>query len=95
MDISEIMGLVFIFLLCIGGIFPLLIGLLTIYHWAKPAKPPADESNRINRVSSWWIGLTRPEVLAQSWEYYQNDVLDNMEAIEGTAPSRRAGKPQR
>lgn len=59
-----------------------LIGLLTFFWWFKPAKEPADTSNRIGNISSWWIGLTRPDVLAKSYKYFQQDIMDNVEDVE-------------
>tara|TARA_Y100000310_G_scaffold134847_1_gene133763 strand:- start:342 stop:596 length:255 start_codon:yes stop_codon:yes gene_type:complete len=73
---------IFTSLLLLGGIFVLCIGLLTVFYWVKPSKRPADESNRINRISSWWIGLTRPEMLAKEYKYFQQDVVDNIESVQ-------------
>lgn len=73
---------ILISLLTISGVFFTLIGILTVFYWLKPSKEPADSSNRINRISSWWIGLTRPEVLATSYAYFRQDVMDNVEAVQ-------------
>lgn len=59
-----------------------LIGMLTIFYWFKKPKSPADDSNRINNITSWWIGLTRPEVLAMSLKYFGNDVLENIKIVQ-------------
>ncbi len=69
--------------LCLAGIVCTLIGLLTVFHWFKTPTAPSDDSNRINNISSWWIGLTRPEVLAKSYKYFQQDLMDNIDNIEG------------
>tara|TARA_R110000868_G_scaffold48122_1_gene156801 strand:- start:374 stop:628 length:255 start_codon:yes stop_codon:yes gene_type:complete len=73
---------IFLFVLMIAGIFCTLIGMLTVFHWFKTPKMPADDSNRLNNISSWWIGLTRPNVLAKSYQYFRNDLLDNVDAVE-------------
>lgn len=73
---------ILISLLTISGVFFTLIGLLTVFYWLKPSKKPADSSNRINRISSWWIGLTRPEVLATSYVYFRQDVMENVESVQ-------------
>jgi|GEM_PF-2457983 hypothetical protein len=66
----------------ISLIFPCAIGIMTIYFWCKKPKPPADDSNRINNITAWWIGLTRPEVLAMSLKYFGNDVLENIKKVQ-------------
>jgi len=66
----------------ISILFPWLLGMLTIFYWCKPAKKPADESNRINNITSWWIGLTRTDVLAISLKYFGNDVLENIKKVQ-------------
>ena len=43
---------------------PSLIGLLVIYHIARPQKPPADTSNRINKMRLFLFALTREDALA-------------------------------
>jgi len=68
-------------------LWTLCLGILTQYYWVKPSKAPADESNRINRLASWWIGLTRPEVLAKSYKFFRQDVLDNVEGVERSGQS--------
>lgn len=72
----------FINVLAFAGTFCTLLGLLTVIHWLKPAKDPADSSNRINNISSWWIGLTRPEILAEHYKYFRQDVLDNVSDVD-------------
>ena len=73
---------VFLFVLTVGGTFCTMLGVLTIVYWLKPAKDPADNSNRINNISSWWIGMTRPDVLAKSYKYFQQDVMDNVRDVD-------------
>ena len=73
---------VFLIVLMLAGIFCTLIGMLTVLHWFKTPKMPADDSNRLNNIASWWIGLTRPNVLAKSYKYFRNDILDNVDSVE-------------
>ena len=78
--IFEILKIV----LMISGIFCTLIGLLTVVMWARPAKEPADPSNRINNISSWWVGLTKPHIMAKTYKYFRQDVVDNVLDVEKT-----------
>jgi len=63
------------------GVFFTLLGIFTVIHWFKTPKMPADDSNRINNIKSWWIGLTRPEVMAKSWKAFRQDEMDNIEDV--------------
>lgn len=72
---------IFLITLLVAGTFSTLIGLLTIFYWIKPADKPNDKSNRINNITSWWIGLTRPEVLGTSYKLFRQDVMDNVKDV--------------
>ncbi len=65
--------------LMLAGIFCTALGLLTVFHWVKKPIPPNDLSNRINNIKSWWIGLTRPDVLGRSYDEFSKDVLAQIE----------------
>lgn len=69
----------FISLLLLGGCFCTLIGLITIFYWIKTPPTENDDSNRINNIKSWWIGLTRPQVLGKSYRAFKEDVLEQLE----------------
>lgn len=69
-------------ILALSGMFCTLLGLLTVFYWCKPPKHPADSSNRLNNVASWWIGLTRQEVLAECYKYFRQDVMDNVKDVD-------------
>ena len=58
------------------------LGLYTVFYWIKAPNSPADTSNRLNNIQSWHIGLRRPEVLASSYKFFRNDVLDNIKDVE-------------
>lgn len=73
-----------LYCLAFAGLIPTAIGVLTMYHWLKTPTAPSDDSNRINNIMSWWIGLTRPEVLAHSYKAFRQDVMKNIEDIEET-----------
>jgi hypothetical protein len=72
----------FLIILIVAGMFCTLLGMLTVFHWFKTPKMPADDSNRLNNIASWWIGLTRPNVLATSYAYFKNDLLKNINKVE-------------
>lgn len=69
---------IFTSLMYLAGIFPLGIGLLTIFFWVKPSKVPADKSNRINGIRLWWFALTRKELFVDTFPWLKNDELDNL-----------------
>ena len=71
-----------IIILFIVGFVPWSIGMLTFFYWFK--KPPEgnDSSNRINNITSWWVGLTRPEVLGKYWKMFQMDIKQIMDAVQ-------------
>lgn len=73
---------IFLTLLTVCGIFCTLIGALTIVQWAKTPNAPSDDSNRINNIMSWWIGLTRPEVMGAAHKAFRQDVLKNVKDID-------------
>ena len=59
-----------------------LIGSITVFYWFKKPKDPADESNRINNIVSWWVGLTRPELMANQYKAFRQDVMKNIKDVE-------------
>ncbi len=72
-------------ILALSGMFCTLLGLLTVFYWCKPPNHPADSSNRLNNVASWWIGLTRQEVVAECYKYFRQDVMDNVKDVDKAA----------
>lgn len=59
------------------SIIPMLIGLLTIFHWVKP-KPGIDQSNVINRIRLWWFALTRPGKFVDQFPWLLEDEWKNV-----------------
>ena len=59
------------------------LGLLVIWHIARPQKAPADTSNRINKIRAIWFVLTREDLLAPHIPWLQRDEWDNVRG-EGT-----------
>ncbi len=55
-----------------------LLGLFTVYHWVKSAKPPVDASNVINSIRLWWFALTRRELFVDIFPWLKNDELENV-----------------
>lgn len=68
----------FFTLLQIAGSIPLLLGLFVIYHIARPQQPPADVSNRINKIRLVWFALTRESLFVDSHPWLRRDELDNI-----------------
>lgn len=65
--------------LILAGIFCTFLGILTVFHWVQSPKAPNDKSNRINNIKSWWLGLTRPEILGRAYDDFKKDVLEQVE----------------
>lgn len=61
-----------------AALFPFAIGVLTLMHFVRKPKKPADTSNRINRIRLWWFALTRPELFTDSFPWLKNDEYDNV-----------------
>lgn len=74
----------FLATLAISGTFCTVLGLLTVFYWCKSSNKPSDKSNRINRITAWWLGLTRPEILAASYTFFQQDVMENVNDVQKT-----------
>ena len=68
----------FITLLQIAGSIPLLLGLFVIYHIARPQQPPADTSNRINKIRLLWWALTRESMFVDKLPWLRYDETDNI-----------------
>ena len=67
----------FLDMLAIAGIFPLLIGIMTVFSWALPLKEPADTSNRFNRLRLWWFAVSAPHRFTE-FPWMRGDEVDNM-----------------
>ena len=75
--------MIFILIFIIVCMIPCwLIGMLTLFHWFKAPDKPADDSNRINNIVSWWIGLTRSDLMARQYKFFRQDVMENIEDVE-------------
>lgn len=57
---------------------PSLIGLFVIWHIVRKQKPPADSSNRINKVRLLWFALTREEMFVDVFPWLKRDESDNV-----------------
>lgn len=58
-----------------------LLGLLTVYHWIKPAKHPVEKSNIINSIRLWWFALTRREKFVNVFSWLKNDEWENIKDV--------------
>ena len=65
-------------LLQIAGIIPLMLGLFVIYHIVRPQQPPADTSNRINKIRLVWFALTREQLFTGTFPWLTRDEMDNI-----------------
>ncbi len=71
---------IFFIMLVMGGIFPLLIGLMTVFSWCLPIKAPADQSNRINRIRLWWWAISAPHRFVANFDWLYGDEVDNLKS---------------
>lgn len=67
-----------IFLALLGSFFCYLIGLMTLISFTLPLKPPADKSNRINRIRLWWFAVASPHRSVASFYWLRNDEIDSL-----------------
>lgn len=63
---------------CIGGFFVWLIGFMTVVSFCLPIKPPADKSNRINRIRLWWYAISAPHRSIHAFHWLRGDETDNL-----------------
>ena len=57
---------------------PSLLGGLFIWHVARPQTPPADSSNRINKIRLLWFALTHEEMFVDTFPWLTKDEAANM-----------------
>lgn len=65
-------------LLAFLGLFFTIIGMFVVWHLFRPQKPPADTSNRINKIRLLWFALTREDLFVGLFPWMKNDELDNI-----------------
>ena len=65
-------------LLCITSLPTSAIGLVVVWHVARPQKAPADASNRLNKLRLIWFAMTREDVLAEHLPWLKRDELENV-----------------
>lgn len=54
------------------------LGLLVIWHIARPQQRPADASNRINKVRLVWFALTREDLFTDIMPWLTRDEHSNV-----------------
>jgi hypothetical protein len=69
---------IFLYLLLIGGLFAQIIGVMVLVSFCLPIKPPADTSNRINRIRLFWYAISAPHRSIKSFYWLQGDETDNL-----------------
>ncbi len=68
----------FTWLLLFCGFLVTGLGLFVVFHIARPQKPPADTSNRINKIRLLWFALTREDLFAVTFPWLKQDELKNI-----------------
>ncbi|QVD49230.1 hypothetical protein LUCX_160 [Xanthomonas phage vB_XciM_LucasX] len=68
----------FRFLLELAGCVAILFSLFVLYHIVRPQDPPADTSNRINKIRLLWFCLTREALFTKTFPWLKHDELDNV-----------------
>lgn len=53
-------------------------GLLVFWHVVRPQRPPADASNRINKLRLVWFALTREELFVNAMPWLRRDEAENV-----------------
>ena len=56
-----------------------LVGLFVIYHVVRSQRPPADASNRINKIRLLWFVLTREDLFVDTFPWLKNDEQQNVD----------------
>jgi len=64
-------------ILCLLAPFSVL-GLLIVWHIARPQRAPADTSNRINKARLLWFALTREDLFVDTFSWLSRDELENV-----------------
>lgn len=59
-------------------LFPALLGTFILFHIARSQRPPADSSNRINKIRLIWFVLTREDLFVDSFPWLRNDEYDKV-----------------
>lgn len=54
------------------------LGLIVIWHIARPQHPGADASNRLNKARLLWFALTREELFVPLFPWLARDEHDNV-----------------
>lgn len=69
-----------VFLACLVGILilPAMIGLVFIVQIIRPQRPPADKSNRINKIRLVWMAMTREDLFTGLFPWLKKDEFDNV-----------------
>lgn len=58
-------------------LLPALIGWFVIYHIFRSQRPPADSSNRINKIRLLWFVLTREDLFVDTFPWLRHDERKN------------------
>lgn len=77
-ELIQILIHVFAIIIALAAMPVTTIGLLVICHVARPQRPGADASNRINKIRLIWFALTREDLFVPLFPWLRNDELKNV-----------------
>ena len=81
-EILAMLGLAFLFILVLGGLFATGLGLLVLFHVIRPQKAPADESNRINKLRLIWFAMKHEDKFVDQFPWLKEDEMDQLNQKE-------------
>lgn len=73
---------ILLWLLKAGGVFFTLLGMFVCFHLVRPQNPPADTTNRINKIRLFWFVLTREDLFVGPFPWLKNDEYDNVKHVQ-------------
>lgn len=81
-EMITLLGLTFVFVLMLSGLFVTGLGLLVLFHVIRPQKAPADESNRINKLRLIWFAMKHEDKFVDLFPWLKEDEMDQLKQKE-------------
>ena len=81
-EMITLLGLTFVFVLMLSGLFATGLGLLVLFHVIRPQKAPADESNRINKLRLIWFAMKHEDKFVDLFPWLKEDEMDQLKQKE-------------
>ena len=78
----TLLGLTFVFVLMLSGLFATGLGLLVLFHVIRPQKAPADKSNRINKLRLIWFAMKHEDKFVDLFPWLKEDEMDQLKQKE-------------